>query len=104
MAHYLVQFTYSQDGLQAMVLDEKKQLIMPAVGALGGKVHASYLCFGDYDGVAVVEVPDNVSAAALSLVLRGGIAQVKTTPLMTVEEGSKVLSKASEVIGSGGDD
>jgi hypothetical protein len=43
-------------------------------------------------------MPDNVSAAAMSMVVSaGGAAKaIKTTPLMTVEEGLQAMRKAGE--------
>ncbi len=62
----------------------------------GGRLESAYYAFGDYDVVAIVEVPDNVSAAAFSLALNAGgaLKAAKTTPLMTVEEGMEAMRKA----------
>ncbi len=53
--------------------------------------------FGDYDVIALVEAPDNVSVAALSLAVTasGALTAIKTTPLMTVEEGMAAMRKGA---------
>ena len=47
--------------------------------------------------VIIGEIPDNVSAAALAIAIAaGGAAKaLKTTPLMTIEEGIEAMRKAS---------
>ena len=47
--------------------------------------------------VGIVEMPNNVSAAAFSMALGAGGActNVRTTPLMTTEEGIEVMKKAA---------
>jgi hypothetical protein len=44
-----------------------------------------------------MEMPDNVSAAAFSLAgsAGGGIKAVKTTPLLTIDEGIEAMRKAA---------
>jgi uncharacterized protein with GYD domain len=56
-----------------------------------------YLAFGEYDVIGIMEMPDHVSAAAFSLAASagGGLKAVKTTPLLTVEEGIEALKKAA---------
>ena len=57
---------------------------------------AEWLSFGDYDVVSIIDLPDNVSAAALSIAASasGAIKSIKTTPLMTTEEGVRAMEKA----------
>ena len=62
---------------------------------LGGKIEEAYYAFGEYDAVIIAEFPNNVSAAALSLALNaGGAAAIKTTPLMTIDEGLEAIKLA----------
>ena len=55
-----------------------------------GRIDAGYISFGEYDVTAIVEFPDNVSAAAFSIsaAATGGVKAFKTTPLMTMAEGA----------------
>ena len=57
-----------------------------------------WFAFGDYDVVAITEMPDNVSAAALAIAFAGGSACkiVHTTPLMSQEEALQAMRKAGE--------
>jgi uncharacterized protein with GYD domain len=53
-----------------------------------------YFCLGKRDVILIVDMPDNVSAAALSsAACASGMARTKTTVLLTVEEADAALSK-----------
>jgi len=98
MPHYLYQWRYKDPSIQAMVetLQDRPEEFAKAVGAFGGRVHAFFFAFGDYDGVAIVEFPDNESCAACSLTLSGagGNALLKTTSLLTSREGQEAMRRA----------
>ena len=54
---------------------------------LGGKVESFYFGFGEGDAYVIVDLPDNVSAAAVGLaVSASGLASTKTIVLLTPEE------------------
>jgi uncharacterized protein with GYD domain len=54
---------------------------------MGGTVESVYFSFGDSDVVGICDVPDNVSATALSLAVNAsGVINAKVTPLITPEE------------------
>jgi uncharacterized protein with GYD domain len=63
---------------------------------LGGSVVDGRLTFGDYDVLVICQLPDNVSATALSMAISAGgaVKSVKTTPLVTFDEGLEALKKA----------
>jgi len=56
-----------------------------------------WLSFGDQDVVIVVEMPDNVSAAALAVAVAAGgsLRRIKTTPLFTFDEAVSAFKKAA---------
>lgn len=100
MAHYLLQVAYTAEAWAAMTKNPqaRTKAIESVVQRLGGRVEIAYLSFGDYDTVAVFDMPTNVDMAALSIAAAagGGIKSVKTTPLMTVEEGIDAMKKAAQ--------
>ncbi len=54
---------------------------------LGGKLEVFYYAFGETDLYCIAQMPDNVSAAAVSLTVAASAAvTVNTTVLMTPEE------------------
>lgn len=65
------------------------------VAKLGGSLKSAWLTFGDYDTVVLVEMPDDVSAAAFAMAISAGgsCSAVKTTPLVSVEDGITAMKK-----------
>ena len=62
---------------------------------LGARFASLDYAFGDYDVVAIIEAPDNVSAAAVALAITagGGVRAYKTTPLLTVQEALEAMRR-----------
>ena len=97
MSKYMIQASYTAEGLKGLQKDKasgRKAAVSKAAEALGGKLEALYYAFGKDDVVAILELPDNVSASALSLaVSESGIVRTRTTPLLTVDETDQALQK-----------
>jgi uncharacterized protein with GYD domain len=57
-----------------------------------------WTCFGDYDTVLILEAPDNVAAAALSLAAAGGgsVRTAKTTVLMSMADTIEAMKRAGK--------
>jgi uncharacterized protein with GYD domain len=95
MPKYLIQASYTTEGIQGLVGDSasgRRADVQAAVKAVGGKVEAFYYAFGPDDVIIILELPDNVTAAAVALTTSGsGAVRVRTTPLLTVEEIDKAL-------------
>lgn len=104
MAYYLLQVTYTSEAWAALIQNPQNRLeaVRPAVERLGGHIDGAWLAFGEYDVVALFQMPDHVSQAAISIAIAaGGAAKaVRTTPLMTFEEGMEALGKAARVAGT----
>jgi uncharacterized protein with GYD domain len=102
MATYLIQAAYNTDGWKGLLASpqDRMKAIAPAVEQLDGSVVAGWLAFGDYDIVAVVELPTNISAAAFSMAVSAGgtIKAFKTTPLMSMEDAVSAMDLAAESI------
>lgn len=101
MAYYLVQAAYTPEASGRLVKapQNRAEAIRPLVEKLGGKLDGMWLAFGDYDVIGIFQMPDNVSAVALSLAVSAGGATkaVKTTPLVTMDEGVAAMRKAGSV-------
>lgn len=99
MAIYLVQTSYTQEALKSLIANpqDRTPVVAKAVKSLGGKLIGSWLSFGDYDGVIIMEMPDNVSAAAMAVTAAAGgsLKSIKTTPLMSADEAMAALKKAA---------
>ena len=101
MAYYMLQAAYSPDAWAAMVKNPQNRIdaIRPVVEKLGGKIDGGWLAFGEYDTVAICQLPDNVGAAALAMAASAGgaLKAFKTTPLMTTDEAMAAMRKAAGV-------
>lgn len=65
----------------------------------GGKVLHAWVAFGEYDYIAVVDMPDNESMAAyvLWMTAQGQYTAGKTTVLLSVEESRRALERADSL-------
>jgi uncharacterized protein with GYD domain len=99
MPHYLLQASYTPEGWEALVKNPQNRFdaIRPAIEKLGGKIEHGWLAFGEYDIVGIFQMPNNVSAAAMAIAFAAGgaLKTVKTTPLLSAEEGLEALKKAA---------
>jgi uncharacterized protein with GYD domain len=99
MAYYLIQAAYTPEAWAKMVKSpqDRKAAIAPMIEKLGGRLESFWMSFGEYDAHVILQAPDNVTAAALSLAAAAGgsVRAVKTTPLMTMEEGMEAMRKAA---------
>ncbi len=100
MGYYMIQASYTTDSIAGMVKrpEDRAATVRAAFEKLGGKMHAFYFCFGDYDAVVIAEVPDNVTMAAISMAVgaTGALKAFKTTVLLTSEDGTRSMRKAGE--------
>jgi len=100
MSHFLFQWKYKDPAIKAMLetQQDRPAELRKAVEGFGGTVHHFYFAFGEYDGVAIVEFPNNESCAACSLTLNGGGANaaLTTTVLMSPNEGVRAMRMARE--------
>ncbi len=99
MPYYMFQVAYTSEAWGAQVRNpqDHSQVAARTLEALGGRLVDAYYSFGEYDVVFIAELPDNVSMSAVALaVAAGGSAKaIKTTPLMTMEEGVEAARKAA---------
>lgn len=98
--NYLLQVAYSPEAWASLVSHPHDRIdaVRPAVEKLGGKILNGWYAFGDYDIVAVIEMPGNVEAAAFSLAAAAGgaVRNIKTTPLLSTAEGVEAMKKAGK--------
>lgn len=99
MPYFLLEVSYTSEAWANMLKNPQNrgEAVRAAVEGLGGKVESYWLAFGDHDAVAICQMPNNVNAAAFSLAAMGGGAckSIKTTPLLTAEEGIEAMKKAA---------
>src|SRR6266480_5124222 len=101
MALYMVQFNYTTEAWQTLTQKPQDRSVglSAMVQKAGGRLIGLYYCFGEYDGVALLEAPDDNAALATSImsVTPGHIKANKMTRLFTVEETMEAMRKAGNL-------
>lgn len=90
MAKFLIKASYTAEGLKGLLKEGgsgRRAAVDKMVGGLGGKVEAFYFAFGEADVFSIVEIPDSVTAAAISFAINAaGAVESTTTPLLSAED------------------
>ena len=90
MPKYLIQASYVGDGVQGLRKEGgsgRRAAVEKACSSVGGKLDAFYYAFGETDVVAVIDLPDNATAAGVALLIAAsGEIDIKTTVLLSPEE------------------
>jgi uncharacterized protein with GYD domain len=98
MARYGYLFNLKPDSVARMIdhPSDRVAAVSKVLEPLGGKVEAYYWLFGQFDGFVVAEVPDSVTAAAVSLVVAssGAFSHVETHEIIAPDEMDAALTKA----------
>ncbi len=98
MPKFLVEASYTTEGFKGLMKDKasgRKAALTSAAKKLGGKLDAIYFSLGDHDVILVVDLPDAITAAALTAAAcASGTSRTKTTLLLTVAEADEALSKS----------
>ena len=101
MARFMVQFSYNPQSVSDLVENpqDRAAVVRGLAERWGGKLESFYFTFGDYDGLAIVEIPDNVTMAAISMAVTssGAFKAFKTTVLIPMDEAVEAMRKASTV-------
>ncbi|GGV20608.1 hypothetical protein GCM10010260_70750 [Streptomyces filipinensis] len=90
MPKFLIQATYTPEGAKGLLEEGasgRRAAVDQVVAGLGGQVEAVYFAFGKDDIVLIVDFPDPVSMAAVSLTVKAsGALTTRATPLLTPDE------------------
>jgi uncharacterized protein with GYD domain len=98
MPKFLMEASYTADGAKGLAREggsSRRKTVEETVTSLQGKLEAFYYAFGSSDVILIVDLPDAVTAAALSLAInQTGAVQAKSTVLMTAEEMDQAAKKS----------
>ncbi len=103
MAQYLWQSSLTSSAWKDQIVGDVAALFDASdadAGHFGGKVLHSWVAFGEYDFIAVVEMPDNESMAAfvLAMTAKGHYSAGKTTILLSSDE-TKAATRRAAALG-----
>ena len=90
MAKFLVRANYTGDGVKGLMSEggsKRRDAATAAIESVGGTLDCMYYAFGETDMYAICDMPDNVSATAVSLLINSsGAVSLNMIPLMTPED------------------
>jgi uncharacterized protein with GYD domain len=102
MAKFLCHATYTLEGLQGLIKEggtSRRDAVEKLVSSLGATLEAYYYAFGDTDLFFIVDGPDNITAAAGSLVGNAaGASKLTITVLLTPEEVDQATEMAKKAM------
>ena len=100
MPLYMTQVGYTSEAWAALTQnpEDRSEAIRGLAEAMGGRLVSFYNSFGEYDGVIIFEAPDEGTAAAvlMAAITPGHIKALKTTVLLSAEQGVEAMRRAGE--------
>ena len=98
MAKFMIKASYTVEGTKGMLKDGgsgRKAAVDKMLGGLGGKLESFYFAFGESDVFLIADLPDAVTAAAISFTINAsGAVNVSTIPLLTVADVDAACKKS----------
>jgi uncharacterized protein with GYD domain len=98
MPFFCHQVSYTKEAWARLMENPQDRLeaVRAPIERLGGKLHTSFFAFGPFDVIAITDMPDNISAAAIAIAFAAGgaVQSMQTTPLMTAAQAVEALRKA----------
>ncbi|HEY6841842.1 MAG: hypothetical protein QOE88_2104 [Verrucomicrobiota bacterium] len=102
MPKYLAVASYTSEGIKGLTRAggvSRRAVVEKLLKSLGGRLEAFYFAFGENDAYLILDVPDNLTAAAISLAVAGaGATRMKTIELLTPEEIDRAMEKHVEYV------
>lgn len=101
MALYMVSFGYTPEVWAGLIRspENREETVGRVLEGAGCKLQGLWYAFGEADGFALIEAPDNTAAAGISLAIAssGAFRKFETTALMTQAEALEALRFAAGV-------
>ena len=98
MPHYMLQFAYTAEAWAALASNptDRSAAISALAQKLGGRLVNLYFTMGEYDGVVIIEAPDDTTAMAMVLaaVAPGHLRTTRTARLIPPSEAVEAMRKA----------
>jgi uncharacterized protein with GYD domain len=97
MSKYLMEASYTVEGTRGIMKSggtARREAMKQAVESIGGRFEVQCFALGEHDALIIADLPDHVSAAAISLAVTAtGAARTKTTALLTPEHVDEAVKK-----------
>ncbi len=101
MAKYVILFSFTGETARQFVAKpvDRAAVVRALVESAGGSLESYYWMFGQYDGLAIVELPDSQTAAAVSLAATGSGAftRFETHELIEAGDLAQIAERAKQL-------
>ncbi len=98
MPLYLTQFAYTPEAWETLARapEDRTAAVAAACERYGCRLRELFYCFGEYDGLVLVEAPDETAVAAVLIgaVAAGHLKATKTTVLLTAAQATEAMRRA----------
>jgi uncharacterized protein with GYD domain len=100
VASYLFRFRYTPESWAALIdhPEDRREMLATTLFGFGGQLQGFWYSFGEHDGYALVEVPDNVTAAAVLAAVSstGSFRHLEAIVLIPAEDMVEAFGRAQE--------
>ncbi len=100
MPKYVILFGVNAETLSRFIErpEDRRGPVNAIAQAVGGKLESYYWMFGQYDGLAIFDLPDSESAAAVALAAAstGAFRHIETHELIEADNLVRVLERAKQ--------
>ena len=97
MPKFLALASYTSEGIKGLTRTggtARRAVANKLLKSLGGRLEGVYFAFGENVAYVIFDVPDNSTAAAISLaVAETGVIRIQTIVLLTPEEMDQAMKK-----------
>ncbi len=101
MPLYLTQFAYTPEAWAALARtpEDRTATVAAECERYGCRLRELFYSFGEYDGLVLVEAPDEATVAAVLIgaVAAGHLRAMKTTPLLTPAQATEAMRRAGRM-------
>jgi uncharacterized protein with GYD domain len=102
MAKYMALFNFTSEAIRRFVAkpSDRAAVVRGLVESVGGHLECYYWTFGQYDAMAVFEMPDAHTTAAvnLAIVSSGAFTRFETHELIETSDLAAIAERAREIV------
>jgi len=101
MAKYLLLFSFTGETVKRFIAQpsDRAAVVRGLAESVGGGLESYYWMFGQYDGAAVIELPDSHTMAAVSLAATssGAFTHLETHELIEASDLAGIAERAKQI-------
>ena len=101
MPLYMIQARFTSEAWTALYASQtdRREVLSKMLEGAGGRLIDYYFSFGDSDVVVITQAPDNTTAlsAVIAIAKAGAVTDIKTTVLMSYDDGIEALRRSGSM-------